>query len=44
VARSIAETDNPVVVTGDLNDVAWAKAKAEGQGVSKDDVPRPGTG
>lgn len=24
VARSIAETDEPVIVTGDLNDVAWS--------------------
>jgi endonuclease/exonuclease/phosphatase (EEP) superfamily protein YafD len=24
IARSIAETDQPVVVTGDLNDVAWS--------------------
>lgn len=24
IARSIAETDQPVIVTGDLNDVAWS--------------------
>lgn len=44
VARDLADEDGPVIVTGDLNDVAWSRTTREFRKISRLLDPRVGRG